>query len=281
MIDWKNLKMIIQRKPNGFLSLFDMLMRTWTNEHLAILDSEYPTADLKELATRLGKTLEAIKAKALIRKLRRSPDVRVWSPGKRQKLIALYPDHTNLEIASILGSTESAVAGMAFKLNLRKSAQFLFEHSSKSFFRKGHQPMNKGRKQTEYMSDAQIEKTKATRFKKGNIPGNHKPVGYERMTKDGYIEVKTAEPNVFELKHRLVWIEHNGKISSGCNIQFKDGDRQNVSIENLYMISRSEQLKTENSMYARYPEDVQYLIKLKGALNRQINKATKKMNHNE
>ena len=52
--------------------------------------------------------------------------------------------------------------------------------------------------------------------------------------------------------------------------------QQKVSIENLYMISRSEQLKKENSLYARYPEDVQYLIKLKGALNRQINKATKK-----
>ena len=31
-------------------------MKTWTNEQLAILDSEYPTADLKELAGRLGKT---------------------------------------------------------------------------------------------------------------------------------------------------------------------------------------------------------------------------------
>ena len=157
-------------------------MRTWTNEQLAILDSEYPTANLKELAGRLDKTPEAVKAKALIRKLKRSPDVRVWSPVKRQKLIALYPDHTNLEIASMLGSTESAVAGMAFKLKLRKSAKFLFEHSSKGFFPKGHQPMNKGRKQTEYMSDAQIEKTKATRFKKGCIPKNHKEVGYERIT---------------------------------------------------------------------------------------------------
>ena len=251
-------------------------MKTWTNEQLAVLDNEYPTADLKELAARLGKTPEAIKAKALIRKLKRSLNVRVWSPDKRQKLISLYPDHTNLEIASMLGSTESAVAGMAFKLKLRKSAKFLFEHSSKGFFHKGHQPMNKGRKQTEYMSDAQIEKTKATRFRKGHIPKNHKPVGYERITRDGYIEVKTAEPNVFEPKHRLVWVEYNGEIPSGYNIQFKDGNRQNASIENLYMISRSEQLKNENSMYARYPEDVQYLIKLKGALNRQINKATKK-----
>ena len=103
--------------------------------------------------------------------------------------------------------------------------------------------MNKGRKQTEYMSDAQIEKTKATRFRKGHIPKNHKPVGHERITRDGYIEVKTAEPNVFEPKHRLVWVEYNGEIPSGYNIQFKDGNRQNASIENLYMISRSEQLK--------------------------------------
>lgn len=36
-------------------------MRTWTNEQLAILDSEYPTADLQELARRLGKTPTAEK----------------------------------------------------------------------------------------------------------------------------------------------------------------------------------------------------------------------------
>ena len=36
-------------------------MKTWSNEQLAILDSEYPTADLKELAGRLGKTPEAVK----------------------------------------------------------------------------------------------------------------------------------------------------------------------------------------------------------------------------
>ena len=91
-------------------------MKTWTDEQLTILDSEYPTADLKELAGRLGKTLEAVKSKALIRKLKRSPDVRVWSPERRQKLIVLYPNHTNLEIASMLGSTESAVSGIIHQL---------------------------------------------------------------------------------------------------------------------------------------------------------------------
>lgn len=255
-----------------------MGLRTWSNEQLGILDKEYPTANLSELAARLERQVTAIRAKAKCRGLVRSSDARAWNSDKKERLIALYPNHTNIEIASLLGSTESAVAAMAFKLKLRKSPEFMFEHSSKGFFPKGHKPANKGIKQTEYMSEAQIEKTKRTRFKKGHVPKNHKPVGYERINRDGYIEVKTAEPNVFVPKHRLLWIEHNGEIPSGYNIQFRDGNKLNVCIDNLYMISRAQQLKTENSMYARYPEDVQYLIKLKGALNRQINKATKKKN---
>lgn len=111
-------------------------MKTWTDEQLAILDSEFSTANLNELAERLGKSREAIKSKALKRKLKRSPNVRTWSPDRKEKLITLYPDHTNLEIASILSSTESAVSGIAFKMKLRKSAKFLFEHSSKGFFPK-------------------------------------------------------------------------------------------------------------------------------------------------
>ena len=54
-------------------------MKTWTDEQLAILDSEYPTADLKELARCLCKTPTAVKAKALIRKLRRSPKTGFWN----------------------------------------------------------------------------------------------------------------------------------------------------------------------------------------------------------
>lgn len=54
------------------------------------------------------------------------------------------------------------------------------------------------------------EKARKTMFRKGNIPANHKPIGYERINADGYIEVKVAEPNKFRLKHR--WF---GKRISG------------------------------------------------------------------
>lgn len=251
-------------------------MRTWSTEQLAILDKEYPTANLSNLATRLGKTLAAVTSKAKMRRIKRSADIRIWTPQRIETLLELYPERTNHEIAKTIGVTESAVRGMAFKLKLRKSEEFKWEHASKSFFPKGHTPMNKGCKQKDYLSANQIEKIKATQFKKGHTPANHKPVGYERINKDGYIEVKTAEPNVFKQKHRIVWEKHYGEIPRGYNIQFRDGDKRNVNIDNLYMISRAQQLKTQNSMYARYPEDVQYLIRLKGALNRQINKIERK-----
>ncbi len=37
-------------------------------------------------------------------------------------------------------------------------------------------------------------------FAKGNVPPNHRPVGSERISKDGYIEVKVAEPKQVEIK---------------------------------------------------------------------------------
>ncbi len=37
-------------------------------------------------------------------------------------------------------------------------------------------------------------------FEKGHISKNHKPIGSERINVAGYIEIKTAEPNKWELR---------------------------------------------------------------------------------
>ncbi len=92
------------------------------------------------------------------------------------------------------------------------------------------------------MTPEAIERTKATRFQKGARVWNHKPIGYERVNRDGYIDVKVAEPKTFKLKHRIVWEENRGAIPRDHNIQFKDGNRQNCDIENLYLISRKDQM---------------------------------------
>lgn len=107
-------------------------------------------------------------------------------------------------------------------------------------------------------------------FKKGNVPHNHREVGSERINVDGYIEVKVAEPGKWMVKHRIIWEQHNGPIPPGYNVQFKNHNPLDCRIDNLYLISKSEQMRTENSLIARYPKELQDVIRLKGAVNRQI-----------
>ena len=95
-----------------------------------------------------------------------------------------------------------------------------------SRFKKGMIPYNKGKKGS--MSPEQYEKCKATMFKKGNIPQNHRPIGSERIDRDGYTYIKVAEPNKWKLKHRLLWEEHNGPIPHKHRLIFADGNRQNI-----------------------------------------------------
>ena len=105
-------------------------------------------------------------------------------------------------------------------------------------FRKGQTPHNKGKK----MPKEVYEKVKHTMFAKGNVPPNHRPVGSERISKDGYIEVKVAEPNKWRLKQRVVYEETKGKIPEGCPIIFLDGNKRNFDNDNLRCITRSELL---------------------------------------
>ena len=202
------------------------------------------------------------------------------------ELKELYPNTLSAHLAEKYNCSISAIYYRADKLGLKKSKEFVAEtsriHSSRPDhggrryqFKKGQTPPNKGRKMHEYMSREAIERTKATRFKKGNIPPNHKPIGHERVTVDGYVEVKVRDGcgnRNFELKHRLVWEKHNGPIPEGHNIQFKDGNRQNCNIENLYMISRSEQI-SENTIH-RYPNELKRAIRLTNKLQKQINRET-------
>ena len=102
-------------------------------------------------------------------------------------------------------------------------------------FEKGHVPANKGKK----MPAAVYEKAKHTMFKKGHQPNNHREVGSERINVDGYAEIKVAEPNRWQLKHRVIYENyHNIKLKSTDVVIFLDGNKQNFGIENLALIDR-------------------------------------------
>ncbi|WP_066499979.1 HNH endonuclease signature motif containing protein [Abyssisolibacter fermentans] len=102
-------------------------------------------------------------------------------------------------------------------------------------FKKGHTPFNKGKKGINIGG-------KTTQFKKGHKPYNYRPIGFERITVDGYTEVKVAEPNKWRLKQQLIWEKQNGPVPDNHVVIFGDRDKRNFDINNLILVSRQQLL---------------------------------------
>lgn len=102
------------------------------------------------------------------------------------------------------------------------------------YFEKGCTPHNKGKHTGSYPGMI------ATQFKAGHTPLNHRPVGSERVNRDGYLERKVAEPNVWRAVHVLTWEEMHGPVPAGHVVIFKNGDRTNPDVSNLLIVSRAE-----------------------------------------
>jgi hypothetical protein len=100
-------------------------------------------------------------------------------------------------------------------------------------FRPGQVPHNKGK-------SVCYPGCEETQFKKGNRPWNWRPAGSERINADGYVEVKVRNPNKWKGKHLLIWEAANGKVPKGRVVIFADGDKSNLKLENLLMVSRGE-----------------------------------------
>lgn len=123
-------------------------------------------------------------------------------------------------------------------------------------FEKGHITHNKGQK------GVCAKGCEKTWYQKGNLPHNTKPIGYERVSKDGYIEVKiamrpgdTESGHNFVPKHRLVWEAANGPVPKGHKLIFLDGNKKNIDIENLALVSNAEHLEmTRRGLRLQIPE---------------------------
>ncbi|HUX57110.1 MAG TPA: HNH endonuclease signature motif containing protein [Bacteroidales bacterium] len=146
-----------------------------------------------------------------------------------EEIKKLYPDKFNYELAKQFNVAESTILRLKRIHKLKKSEQIM----DAKRFGTGHKPFNKGKNHNHCSS---------TKFQKGNIPKNHKSVGSKRITKDGYYEVKISEPNKWEALHRVIWMQQYGDIPKGMIVIFSDGNQLNPGIQNLEMISRSENM---------------------------------------
>ena len=180
--------------------------------------------------------------------------MRKYTEEERAFLHSYVPGHTYQEIVEEFNNrfaepiTASKLKGYIrnHKLNTGKSGRF----------EKGHVPANKG------THPKTVGRMAETQYKKGHLPHNTKPIGYERITKDGYIEVKIAErPNRktgeknFKAKHHIVWEETNGPIPKGYILIFLDSNPKNCDIKNLALISMSEHLQmTRQNLRSEVPQ---------------------------
>lgn len=189
------------------------------------------------------------------------PKRRYWTPAEVRKLRRLYPDMDNGAVGERLARSWSAVQNMAVKLHLRKSAAFMASPACR--FQRGMRPWNLG--VTGYMG------ANRTSFRRGQKPASWRPVGSERINKDGHVERKVREPRKWRTVHAINWEAVHGNVKPGYIVAFKVGtNKLDPGIANLECISRAENMR--RNTYHRYPKEIARLIQLRGALNRQINR---------
>ena len=155
-----------------------------------------------------------------------------WSEEEKQYLASIVKGKTYKELVTLMNEKfDYEFSSQQIESALRR---YNLKTGNTGQFKKYQEPWNKGLKG--YMG------ANKTSFKKGTIPPNYKPVGTERVTRDGYTEVKIKDPNKWELKHRHIYKKHYGEIPSGYNVIFADKNISNFDIDNLILVSKAEML---------------------------------------
>lgn len=206
---------------------------------------------------------------------------RYWHPAEWAQLAAQYPHMKTAVIAAMLDRSRSTVYQAAQRLGLTKSPEFYASPASGrttgrqgigSRFVKGQVSWNKG---THFNAGG---RSVLTRFQPGVRQGVavklYKPIGTLRVTKDGYLSRKVNDGMPLQarwrLEHLIVWEAANGPLPKGHAVTFRNGDRKDVRLDNLELVTRRELLA--RNWHRRYPKAIRQIVQLRGAITRQINK---------
>lgn len=148
-------------------------------------------------------------------------------------------------IAHVLGRTVYSIKSHASRMGLKKTKDFV-----------------NGTRRTRRVSRSDFMVLK--------FEYDKRPQGWERW-KQGYIEIRIA-PGVFVLKHIFLYQRWHGKIPKGCNIVFKDGNRNNFDPMNLIAVSKSCNL--DSDLPPELKEAVTALKAIKRNLNEKQNRGS-------
>lgn len=251
----------------------------WTEQMIEQLIELYPTTTLVKLVELFKISKAKIKDKANKLKLKkrfRSPN---WTEKESEDMKKMYPNTDNDILVNYFSRTKESIYNKAHLLGLKKSEEFiakakiqwgehLREIGKKHRFKKGMDTWNKGLKG--YMG------ANVTSFKKGQLPKCYLPVGTETEDKDGYVKVKVQDPNIWELKHRVVWKERFGSIPDKHAVIFIDGNKRNFDLTNLALVHRRDLLYFNR--HGKYPPEIMEAQKLIIQLKNLIKNNAKEQN---
>lgn len=217
---------------------------------------------------------------------RRGPR-QLWSEDDIAWLIALWSDVKSALVAEALGRRLAQCYGMANKLGLKKSAEYLAgpdacrlrrsDNPGIAFrFKPGTKPWNTGMKGWKAGG-----RSAETRFGKGHRGGRalavYQPIGAERLSKEGYLQRKVNDDFPLQRRwkavHVLLWEQQRGPVPRGHKVCFVNGDKRDIRIENLALISDADNMR-RNSLHNQ-PREIRQIMQLRGALNRKINARSK------
>lgn len=168
-----------------------------------------------------------------------------WTDDDKRLLRRFYTHLPTADVAQRLGRSLSATYAMATVLGVTKSPAYIASPATQ--FKKGHRY---GRAQQLY-----------------------KPVGSERLSEGGYLERKINDDmprwSRWRAVHLIEWEAVNGPLPTGHALTFKDGDKTNLVLDNLVLITRAELMRCNS--YHQYGPEIAQLVQLRGAVSRRIN----------
>lgn len=265
------------------------MRRSWSAAAEDKLRALYATESLSRLAFLLKRTPAAVKSRAGVLGLRRT-DRKPWTRKEDALLRKRYATEQTADLARELGRPAGSVFQRANKLGLAKDAATIaectrkrwrdgrHENSRAACFKPGQEPPNKGVRGRKGWAPGRMAEGQ---FRKGERRGVavklYKPVGTERVSKDGYREVKIHDGLPLQSRWRAVhlveWEKVNGRIPKGHALVFVNGNKADIRLDNLQLLTRRE-LMLRNTLH-RYPQPIPHLIQLRAAVNRKINRRTR------
>lgn len=211
---------------------------------------------------------------------------RTWTPEEDAYMRAAYPETPMAQMCDELRRSDRSIYDRARTLGLHRAPHFIAAlHSAQianftkggiaTRFRPGMTPWNAG---TSYQAGG---RSAETQFQPGGRYGqalhNYKPIGSERISKDGYIQRKVNDDMPLQRRwravHILIWEAANGPLPAGHAVSFINGDKRDLRLENLRLVSRAEMM-SRNTVHNLPPEVVE-VVHLRGVLSRRVNRLSK------